>query len=80
MPITVEFIVPIPIVPIDKKRQDIVNDFRSPILSANTPHKRVLKMKKSPYVADMAPASAFDIPKALSTSTKTKDNVDEAVT
>ena len=75
----VELIVPIPIVPIDKIRQAIVSDFLNPILSANIPQKRALIMKRNPYIAEIAPASAFEMPKPLSTSTKTRGRVEAAV-
>ena len=80
MPVIVEFIVAIATVPIDRIRQAIVNDFLNPILSASIPHKRELIIKRKPYVADMAPACAFDIPNSFSTSTKTRPSVDAAVT
>ena len=75
----VEFIVPINSVPKDSIKQAIVNAFRNPILSANIPQKRALIMKRNPYVAEITPASAFDIPNSFSTSTKTRASVDAAV-
>ena len=71
--------VPMPSIPIDSIRQPNVNDFRSPILSANNPHEIEPAINKNPYIANTVPASALEIFSDLVTSTKIRGKMKELV-